>query len=197
MKSASRSFDNLNLMRVIAGKAKGSRLKSPVTGTRPMTDRMKEAIFSALGDIDGDKVLDLYAGSGALGLEALSRGGVRAVFVESSREAITKLEQNLKITGLGRRAGVEWIEVGQYLRRPAEERMDLIFVDPPYSRAVTDVVDDLEAIVMGGFLAEDGRIVLHRPAKERTINPLGLDRVWDREYGQSRISVFTHEEDEE
>jgi 16S rRNA (guanine966-N2)-methyltransferase len=187
----------LKAMRVIAGKAKGSRLKSPVTGTRPMTDRMKEAIFSALGDIDGCKVLDLYAGSGALGVEALSRGGARATFVESSREALTKLEQNLDITRFGTRAAVEWIDVTQYLRRPADERMDLIFVDPPYSRAATDVVDDLEAIVMGGFLADDGRVVLHRPAKERTMNPLGLDCVWEREYGQSRICVFTHEDDEE
>ncbi len=91
-------------MRVIAGKAKGSRLKSPGMGTRPMTDRMKEAVFSSLGELDGLKVLDLYAGSGSLGLEALSRGASKATFVENAREAIVKLEENIQTTGLKRKS---------------------------------------------------------------------------------------------
>ncbi|MGH2789338.1 MAG: RsmD family RNA methyltransferase, partial [Actinomycetota bacterium] len=77
-------------MRVIAGKAKGRRLKSPLTGTRPMTDRMKESVFSALGDLEGQRVLDVYAGSGSLGLEAVSRGAAMAIFIERERDAIVK-----------------------------------------------------------------------------------------------------------
>nr|MBA2599858.1 RsmD family RNA methyltransferase [Actinomycetota bacterium] len=86
-------------MRVIAGTAKGHRLKSPTAGTRPMADRMKEALFSALGETDGFRVLDLYAGSGSLGIEALSRGAVSAIFVETARDAIVKLEGNVEATG--------------------------------------------------------------------------------------------------
>src|SRR2546422_4468577 len=100
-------------MRVIAGEAKGLRLKTPATGTRPMTDRMKESLFSALGEVDGARVLDLYAGSGSLGLEALSRGAKKATFVENARDAIVKLEQNIQTTGLKRRSEVLWSDVQQ------------------------------------------------------------------------------------
>src|SRR5919109_1817758 len=108
-------------MRVIAGTAKGRRLKSPVSGTRPMTDRMKESLFSALGDVGGLKVLDLYAGSGSLGLEALSRGAAAALFVESGREAILKLEENIATTGFGGRAAVKWADVRQTISNLAAE----------------------------------------------------------------------------
>ena len=182
-------------MRVIAGEAKGHRLKAPGTGTRPMTDRIKESLFSALGDLDGLAVLDLYAGSGSLGLEALSRGATSAMFVESAREAITKLEQNIASTGFNGRCSVQWMDVKHMLNRPAEDRVDLIFVDPPYGMAPGDVQADLEAIVMGGFLGDDGRIVVHRPMKENKIKPLGLERIWDREFGQSYVCIFTHEEE--
>jgi 16S rRNA (guanine966-N2)-methyltransferase len=83
-------------MRVIAGTAKGRRLKAPPMGTRPMTDQMKESLFSALGSLEAALVLDLYAGSGSLGLEALSRGAKKAYFVENARDAIVKLEQNIE-----------------------------------------------------------------------------------------------------
>lgn len=183
-------------MRVIAGEAKGRRLKAPTMGTRPMTDRMRESVFSALGDIAGAAVLDLYAGSGSLGLEALSRGADRAIFVESSREAIVKLEQNIEATGFGKRAEVMWADVALMLGKPAPHRMDLIFVDPPYSSGVSVVQGDLEAIVMGGFLSDEGRIVLHRPANDPRLEPLGLQKTWERTFGQSKVMVFTHEEEE-
>ncbi len=184
-------------MRVIAGKAKGQRLKAPPAGTRPMTDRMKEALFSALGDLTGVEVLDLYAGSGALGLEALSRGAARARFVENARDAIVKLEQNIHATSFADRADVVWADVKQILGRASSERVDLIFVDPPYSAPSSSVQSDLEALVTGGFLADDGRVVLHRPAKERALEPLGLTLTWSRDYGQSHIYVFAHDEDPE
>ncbi|MFN2488368.1 MAG: 16S rRNA (guanine(966)-N(2))-methyltransferase RsmD [Actinomycetota bacterium] len=182
-------------MRVIAGEAKGRRLKAPTSGTRPMADHMREALFSALGPLNGAEVLDLYAGSGSLGLEALSRGASRATFVESAREAILKLEQNVEVTGFGDRAEVEWGEVASVLARPAGDRIGLIFVDPPYTMPATSVQTNLEAIVMGGWLADDGRIVVHRPAKDARIQPLGLALAWERDYGQSHIYVFTHDEE--
>lgn len=184
-------------MRVIAGSAKGRRLKSPTTGTRPMTDRMKESLFNALGDCDRLQVLDLYAGSGALGLEALSRGASSATFVESAREAILKLEQNIEATGLKKRSEVIWADVASTLGRGADQRVDVVFVDPPYTMAPGTVLADLEAIVMGGWLADDGKVVLHRPAKERALKPFGLKVQWERDYGQSHITVFCHEEEEE
>lgn len=188
---------NFGGMRVIAGTAKGRRLKAPVMGTRPMTDRIKESVFSALGDVDGLTVLDLYAGSGALGLEALSRGATRARFVESARDAILKLEENIAATGFEARADVVWADVGHTLARSADERVDLIFLDPPYSTPASAVLSDLELLVTGGFLADDGRVVLHRPAKERQSEPFGLRVSWRREFGQSQVVVFCHEEDED
>jgi 16S rRNA (guanine966-N2)-methyltransferase len=184
-------------MRVIAGKAKGRRLKAPAVGTRPMADHMKESVFSALGSVEGLRVLDLYAGSGALGLEALSRGARHSMFVESVHDAILKLEQNIKATGLEDRSEVVWAEVRSTLAQAADGRCDLIFLDPPYSMSAADVRGDLEAIVMGGWLADDGRVVVHRPLKEGRLTALGLDLVWERDYGQAHVYIFCHEEEEE
>ena len=162
-----------------------------------MTDRMKESLFSALGDIEGVLVLDLYAGSGSLGLEALSRGSARATFVENAREAIMKLRENIDATGFEDRSEVLWAEVRPTLGRGADERVDLIFLDPPYNMHAEKVLADLEALVTGGFLSDEGRIVLHRPSKENPPQPLGLKLVWEREFGQSQLLVYTHEDDDE
>ena len=183
-------------MRVIAGSRKGHRLKSPTTGTRPMADRMKEALFSALGDCSGMRVLDLYAGSGSLGIEALSRGAIGCIFVESSRDAVVKLEQNLESTGLKSQAEIEWNDVSSTLKRPPDERMDLIFVDAPYSTPAAVVREDLETIVTEGWLSDDGKVVVHRPGKESALDPFGLEVAWERDYGQSALYVFGHEEED-
>ena len=171
-------------------------MKSPTSSTRPMMDRVKESLFSSLGDLGGQSVLDLYAGSGSLGLEAISRGAKRAIFVENAREAILKLEQNIEATGLD---GTEvlWADVRSMISRAPDDRFDLIFVDPPYNQQAAAVREDLESLVMGGFLADEGRIVVHRPAKENEIEPLGLQLLWSREYGQSRLMIYTHEDEEE
>ena len=160
-----------------------------------MTDRMKEAVFSVLGEVEGLRILDLYAGSGSLGLEALSRGAISGVFVDSARDAVVSLEQNIEATGLGEKSEVVWAEVSSTLSRPPDDRMDLIFVDPPYSMAPHAVQETLEQIVMGGFLTDAGRIVLHRPQKERQLKPLGLALDWERDYGQSTVQIFIHEEE--
>ena len=160
-----------------------------------MTDRMKEAVYSVLGEVEGLRVLDLYAGSGSLGLETLSRGAKSAVFVDSARDAVVSLEANIETTGLGKKSEVVWADVASTLSRPPDDRMELIFVDPPYSMLPGVVQETLEAIVMGGFLADEGRIVLHRPQKERQLRPLGLALSWERDYGQSTVQIFLHEED--
>jgi 16S rRNA (guanine966-N2)-methyltransferase len=160
-----------------------------------MTDRMRESVFSSLQDLTGTVVLDLYAGSGSLGLEALSRGATKATFVESSREAILKLEQNIEATGFEDRSDVVWADVNLVISKHATERVDLIFVDPPYSTKTNLVQSDLEALVMGGFLSDEGRVVVHRPANESSLDALGLQPIWEREFGQSKIVVFTHEEE--
>jgi 16S rRNA (guanine966-N2)-methyltransferase len=161
-----------------------------------MTDRMKESVFSSLGEVDGLSILDLYAGSGALGLEALSRGAKRATFVESAREAMIKLNENVESTGFGDCADIVWAEVSQTIGKNADERVDLIFLDPPYSMPQQNVLSDLELLVTGGWLTDDGRVVLHRPAKERRLQPFGLQVVWEREYGQSVVYIFKHEDED-
>ena len=182
-------------MRVIAGQAKGHRLKSPAGGTRPMTDRMKESLFSSLGDLSGLEVLDLFAGSGALGIEALSRGAARAVFVENAHEAVTRLRQNLEATGFESSSEILWTDVERVLEQRAIGRVDLIFVDPPYSTTSAGVQGVLEDIVMGGYLSDDGRVVVHRPKKDTPLRPLGLELRWERSFGQSNAYVFGHEEE--
>jgi 16S rRNA (guanine966-N2)-methyltransferase len=162
-----------------------------------MADSMREALFSALGDIEGVRVLDLYAGSGSLGLEALSRGAAEATFVENSRDAILKLRQNIEGTGFSDQAHVEWDDVGSILSRPAGARVDLIFLDPPYSMSAAAAQANLETIVTNGYLSDEGRVVLHRPAKESKLVPLGLEAIWEREYGQSHIYVYAHEQEPE
>jgi 16S rRNA (guanine966-N2)-methyltransferase len=126
----------------------------------------------------------------------LSRGAAKATFVESARDAIKSLEQNIDSTGFRDKCEVLWADVGATISRSAPERMDLIFVDPPYATTPAAVQGTLEDLVMGGFLADDGRVVLHRPQRERQLHPLGLKLDWRREYGQSAVHIFVHDEEE-
>jgi len=160
-----------------------------------MTDRIKESLFSSLGELDDCVVLDLYAGSGSLGLEALSRGARSATFVENARDAILKIEQNIEVCGFAEGSDVQWMEVQSLLARPATERHGLIFVDPPYSLSVQVLQRDLEALVMGGWLSDDGRVVVHRMSKDFRLDALGLQVIWDRTFGQSTVLIYSHEEE--
>ena len=121
-------------MRVIAGTARGMTLAAPRgTGTRPVTDRVKETLFAILGDrVEDARVVDLYAGSGAIGIEALSRGAASADFVERDRRAIVALRDNLSRTKLASDASVHSIEVERFLKAHEAGRWDLAFLDPPY-----------------------------------------------------------------
>lgn len=125
-------------MRVVAGTARGRRLVTPPgTDVRPTTDRVREAVFNALGSlgaIEGARVLDLFAGSGALGIEALSRGASHATFVERDRRARVTIEANVATTGLADRASISAGDAVQALARTAEQ-FDLVLLDPPYAFA--------------------------------------------------------------
>ena len=158
-------------MRVIAGSAGGIRLNVPKREVRPTMDRVKAAIFSSLGDaIIGARVLDLFAGTGALGIEALSRGAASARFVDKDREAIAAIERNLAKTNFAGR--VVRREVFDFLRRPiSTERFDIIFADPPYEK--TSDGQSFTALLLENqelprLIEPGGTFVLEkRPAEER------------------------------
>src|SRR5262249_5332991 len=118
-------------MRVIAGRAGGVRLFSPKSGVRPTMDRVKAAIFSSLGEaVIGARVLDLFAGTGALGIEALSRGAESAIFVEEDRQSISAIEKNLEKTGFKSR--IRQQDAFSYLKNASGEKFRIVFADPPY-----------------------------------------------------------------
>ena len=170
-------------MRVVAGEFKGRRLAAPRgAGTRPTADRVREALFSMLGDVTGDRVLDLYAGSGALGIEALSRGAASAVFVERDPQAVAAIERNLAAVGV--EAVVVRQDVLRYLAR-ADGPFELVFCDPPYdsaSRLAAPLAERLPVLT-----AEDARIVTESDKR----NPLELPfpLLVEREYGDTRIAI--------
>jgi 16S rRNA (guanine966-N2)-methyltransferase len=181
----------VRVMRIIAGKAKGRHLKSPRgMGTRPMMDRAKEALFSALeGRVAGSAVLDLYAGSGSLGLEALSRGAVTAVFVERSRPALESLRANVGAVGLGGEVVAGDVEEYQ-LRRQGD--FDLAFVDPPYALPLASVERILGLLDLR--LSPGATAVLHRRVGgEPPSLPPRLVVADRRRYGDAEITRLRKE----
>jgi len=178
-------------MRIIAGIAKGRRLLVPRDGgTRPMMDRAREGLFSSLGEsVVGARVLDLYAGSGSLGLEALSRGASAAVFVERGRAALTALRANVTAVGLG--GEIVAADVDAHLARAAGP-FDLVFVDPPYALPLASVEHALGRLAR--LLAAGGAVVLHRRAGEGLGLLPGLTVIDRRRYGDTEITRLVKEE---
>ncbi|NND84871.1 MAG: 16S rRNA (guanine(966)-N(2))-methyltransferase RsmD [Acidimicrobiia bacterium] len=168
-------------MRIIGGLAKGRRLASPKgDGTRPMTDRVREAIFNIL-DVTDAAVLDLFAGTGSIGLEALSRGAASCRFVEQDRPMAAILRDNIATVGLG--GTVSEASVERFLAGPPAP-VDLVFCDPPYPMSLDEVAGVLEAI--DRWLAPGGWVVLHRPTGEEQPNaPWELDDA--RTYGGTHL----------
>lgn len=177
-------------MRIIAGSAKGHSLKVPREVSRPTTDRVRESVFGILSAVICDaRILDLFAGSGALGIEALSRGADSCTFVEQNRKATRVIEENLRKTGL-QNGRVINREVGAFLKGE-RGRYDLIFADPPYADGLTDPASDLVAIEgWADWLTEDGYLVLERESVGELPNPAGLELVQQKDYGRSRIAIF-------
>jgi 16S rRNA (guanine966-N2)-methyltransferase len=176
-------------VRIIAGSRRGARIFAPKGAeTRPTGDRVREAAFSLIGPVDGAAVLDLFAGSGAMGLEALSRGAERAVFVESDREACRTIERNLDKLGL---TGAR-VVCDDALRVLATEQTqyDLVLVDPPYR--TFSALQPALAAYLPRVLAPDGLVVVETGAKEQPELPLA-ERT-SRRYGAARITLFAHDE---
>jgi 16S rRNA (guanine966-N2)-methyltransferase len=178
------------MTRLISGLAGGRRLKVPPSGVRPTGDRAREGLFNSLStlvDLEGAAVLDLYAGSGALGLEALSRGARTVVFVESAPRVLPILKANLAAVGLsGGRvlAG----SVPTVVAGAPPVRFDVVLADPPYATPAHEVQDVLRALVSGDWLAPDAVLVVERPSREETWEwPTPLIALRDRRYGEALL----------
>jgi len=177
-------------MRVITGKARGVVLKTPKgMSTRPTADRVKEALFSIIQfEIPAAKVLDLFGGTGQLGIEALSRDAKSAVFVDADREACTLIRENLKRTKLEPQAKVICSDYASFLRS-CNEMYDIIFLDPPYSE--TFLENSLKMISEIDILQSGGIIVTERPAGKDLLCDLpGFSRSKDYKYSKTILTIF-------
>jgi 16S rRNA (guanine966-N2)-methyltransferase len=179
-------------MRVIAGTAKGRQLKlAPGEGTRPIMDRVKEALFNILGGaIQGASVLDLYAGTGSVGIEALSRGAKYAVFVENSRPAVKTISENLKMTGFEDQARIIRLDVRDFLRQEAREAFEFVYIAPPqYQNLWLDTLLLLDQ--KPGHLQPDGVAVVQiDPQEKQDVNLKVLIPVDERRYGNTLLWFF-------
>lgn len=177
-------------MRVIAGKARGITLQTPAgMQTRPTIDRVKEALFSILQfDLPGATVLDLFGGTGQLGIEALSRGANRSVFVDSSRDACQLIRSNLKKTHLDAQATVVQGDYMDYLRR-SKEKFNLILLDPPYAEVFLE--NAIKTITEIDILQSDGIIAAERPlGKDLPWEFPGFTRSKDYKYGKIILTLY-------
>jgi 16S rRNA (guanine(966)-N(2))-methyltransferase RsmD len=182
-------------MRVIAGTVRGVRLAAPRgIQTRPTADRVREALFSYIAarcDVDGIRVLDICAGTGSLGIEALSRGAGYCCFVERDRRALAALEQNLGVTGLRDRAETVPLDLLKALRLLARQgqTFDLILFDPPYASPLYGTV--LELLDRSGLLADKGLLVAEAAAKSPLPERIGgLFRIDRRLYGDTALEFY-------
>jgi 16S rRNA (guanine(966)-N(2))-methyltransferase RsmD len=178
-------------MRIISGRLGGRDLGTVPDGVRPTSDRVRESLFSALGSLDGLRVLDLFAGTGALGLEAISRGAKQVVFVERSRRVIRALRLRLDALGIDQpaEARILALDVKKAIGRMVRDRdegFDLVFLDPPYEEG--DRVGTLTALFSAGILREHARVVVEGP-KRHPLPALSGVRVLDeRDYGDTKLT---------
>jgi 16S rRNA (guanine966-N2)-methyltransferase len=176
--------------RIIAGEAGGRRLAVPPgIGVRPTSDRVKESLFSALGPgrLVGARVLDLYAGSGALGLEALSRGAAEAVLVERDQAAARAVRANIDDLGFGDRAALRVSSVAAFLGAPPDDPFDLALLDPPYDAPAVELEATLRRLAEG-WLAPDATVVVERAAGSSPLQwPAGWGSTWERCYGDTLV----------
>lgn len=179
------------MTRIVAGSARGRRLKVPRgTSTRPTSDRVREALFSALsasfGDFAGLRVLDLYAGSGALGLEALSRGAAHCLLVESDVRAAGVIRANVSLVGLPGAVVVQ-APVERVLLEPPDQPYDLLVADPPYALS-TPALSGVLAALTRGWLASDAVVVVERDRRgPPVVWPEGIAATRERSYGETTL----------
>ena len=179
-------------MRVITGSARGRRLKTPANqDVRPTTDNVKEAVFNILRDeIEGRRVLDLFAGTGQLGIEALSRGAREAVFVDSAPSSLAIVKENLKLCGF--EAAIVRSDALAFLKRCG--KFDVIFVDPPYDAGLYE--DVLEEINSFDILSEGG-IIIAEARRERQLPEMVSPYRLRKEYRYGRVKIVTYTRDSE
>lgn len=181
-------------MRVIAGSAGGRRLKSlPGQSTRPTADRIKESLFAILGGrVAAARFLDLFAGTGSIGIEALSRGAMQAVFVDKGEPAVRVIRDNLELTGLAAQAEVLRLDVSRAVARlaGAGRQFDLIFLDPPYEAG--RVLPTLLAIARSGVLAPGACLIAEHSRREEVpvTNGAGLDLRRQEKYGDTVLTFW-------
>lgn len=181
------------MTRVIAGRAKGRNLKVPKSGTRPTLDRVRESVFllleHRLGSWDGCRVLDLYAGSGAYAIEAVSRGASSAACVEVSKPAASIIRANAEATGCEVQLNVDSVE--RFLTRPPSAPFDVVFVDPPYELPSPAIGDLLARLASGGFVQPGSWTVVERSSRsEPPTLPAGVVESEVRKYGETALFVL-------
>lgn len=180
------------MVRIIGGKAKGRRLALPQKGEiRPTSDFVREALFNILGPQEGNSWLDIYAGTGAVGLEALSRGADKAVFIESSRPCCEVLRANVEKCGFAPRVEVLAMtaEQGITLLERRGQKFDVIFADPPYGRGLAGAMPGI--VAESGIAAEDGMLVIqHSPREKLEIDAIVWDVAGNRIYGDTEITIL-------
>lgn len=181
-------------MRIVGGDARGRTLRAVAgSATRPTADRVRQSVFDWLGQrCDGLAVLDLYAGTGAFSLEALSRGAARAVLIEWDRDACETIKSNIAALGYGDTCSLACEDIARALPRLAavKERFDLVFSDPPYALAAAR--QTLEALALHDLVAAGGRVVIERGRREPLVAPAGFE-VEERRYGETLIALATRE----
>jgi 16S rRNA (guanine966-N2)-methyltransferase len=179
------------MTRIIGGSAGGRRLETPKgQATRPTSDRVREALFSAIeswcGSLDGLRFLDLYAGSGAVGLEAMSRGAGVATLVEQDRRTAALIARNAKL--LGFHVDVIAHAVSGVLASPPRASYDVVFLDPPYPLPDAEVDANLAALVAQGWLTADALVVVERASKRSSTTwPEGIELLRERKYGETML----------
>lgn len=178
-------------MRVIAGKAKGRKLYTPKShNIRPALDKVKGAIFNILFDVTGLKVLDLFAGTGAVGIEALSRDAAHCTFVDASIEAITIIKKNIELCRFENETLIfpKRVEIAVEYFGKHGQKFDLIFVDPPYLKGLVNPT--LQMIADKDILNENGKIIVEHAPKEPITPPPSLILTDSRKYGQTLITFL-------
>lgn len=183
-------------MRIIAGEARGLPLMPPPTGVRPTMDRVRAAIFSSLGDaVPGARVLELFCGSGAMGIEALSRGAASATFVDIHPRAAACTRENLRKARM--EASVQVMDALKFLELYAAEQFDLIVADPPYAKDADDRDFSAELLAspyLVSALAPSGTFVLERAPVKVEPEPSRFALLRTRRYGASEVAYYTHRE---
>lgn len=184
-------------MRVVGGAAKGRRLRTTRSvEMRPTTDMARKTIFDILGDsATNARVLDLFAGAGTLGIEALSRGAREAVFVDSDRDACATILQNLEATDLRAAGHIRRSDALRFLERAAHTPFDLVFLDPPYGRGLGFVARAVGKIVAGDWVKKGAIIVVE--SQEGDVEwPPGVREIRTRKFGRTRVSMAAVDGDE-